>query len=421
MKKALLLLICVLTFSWAINDGDVLSVGVGTSRVIPLDYIVKSVAIGNPDLLDVVVLGKQEILLNAKKTGITSLSIWENNKVYNYKIAITKDSSSITLHKYKLKNVDLTNTTPESPDKPGKLKSIVLKDTVESIEKILANILDATQVQVLPWENSVLVVGTADEHRSAALAIASIDVIEPLTLYEIEIYEVIKDNGLVTKLNLKSGKDESLDGEATYASNSLVSDGTSATDTSTLFTLNSNTYTASGKIAAYATQALKILQTEGKAKLLATPKVLCLNNKVAILGNTERYPIVSTDKDGAVTVEYLETGVILTLISQASYDSDYINCWLNTDVSSITSFTTQGYPRSMGRGILTSTRIKNKDTLILGGLLKDTESTSITKVPILGDLLGWIPVVGAFFKNESTQKNQTELIISLKPTLIRER
>ena len=58
--------------------------------------------------------------------------------------------------------------------------------------------------------------------------------------------------------------------------------------------------------------------------------------------------------------------------------------------------------------------MKNNDTLIITGVLQDSDSVNTSKVPVLGD----IPILGSLFRNNSTQKRKSELIILVTPKIL---
>ena len=64
-----------------------------------------------------------------------------------------------------------------------------------------------------------------------------------------------------------------------------------------------------------------------------------------------------------------------------------------------------------------SIRVKNGETLVLTGVLQDSESVTTSKVPILGD----IPLLGSLFRKNSTQKRKSELIILVTPKILKDR
>ena len=63
---------------------------------------------------------------------------------------------------------------------------------------------------------------------------------------------------------------------------------------------------------------------------------------------------------------------------------------------------------------LKKVRIKDGETLIIGGMLRDTETKQVQKIPILGDL----PYIGAIFRSSNTEKSKEEMIIMITPRII---
>ena len=68
----------------------------------------------------------------------------------------------------------------------------------------------------------------------------------------------------------------------------------------------------------------------------------------------------------------------------------------------------------MDTGII---RVKNGDTLILTGVLQDSETVNTSKVPVLGD----VPILGSLFRSNATQKRKSELIILVTPKILKDR
>ena len=65
---------------------------------------------------------------------------------------------------------------------------------------------------------------------------------------------------------------------------------------------------------------------------------------------------------------------------------------------------------------LKNVRIKDNETLIIGGLMKETDSKTVSKIPFLGD----IPIIGAIFRSSSTTKDKSELVIMLTPKILKD-
>lgn len=396
---------------------DIFVVTAGTSKVIKLDYPIKNIAVGNPDVADVIIVSRFEILINAKKTGLTTLSVWDEKKNHDYQIVASKVADNVTFKVYRLNNIVLTNERIEDMEKMFVVTRESEKDTIEDIKNMLSNYLEPTQYSVNPWKNSILIVGSPEDHKRVEELLPNLDIKEKQVIFEVEIYELTEDNALKRELQLQFGKNYAVDG-LNESNNDMAAKYDKAGD-GLNYTFNNKVYNYAGELAEYTTHVLKMLESEGKAKILARPKIFTGNNSYSAIHAGNKTPIVKTDKLGNETVEYLYSGVIMGVIPKIN-DNMEVNCWIATQVSSITGETSQGYPYVSIRQNLNEFRIKNNTTLIIGGLLKEDDTKNKYKIPILGDLFGWIPVVGQFFNNESSTKKTTELIISVKPIIVDE-
>jgi pilus assembly protein CpaC len=373
---------------------------VGTSKLIKLDFDVKNLAVGNPAVADVLIMSKREILINGKTAGVTSLTLWDAGSHHDYYLVINKSSENTYFKSYKLHNIPLVHYKMEDPDKMILVTSEPIKDTIEDLKNILSAYLDTNQFSVSPWMNSIMVVATAEGHKSVEDLMAKIDIKDKQVLFKVEVYELKLDNGVGYTLDLLYQKDQ-ITGQYNKKGDGFM------------YTFNSG-----ADYVEAAEHVLKVMLTEGKAKVLANPKVLTLNGRYSFIHAGEKIPLVQTDNQGNKTVEYLYTGVILGVVPNVDKDGD-INCWVSTQVSSISGYDPQNqYPFIGTRETVSEVRIKNNGLLVLGGLLKEEETIKTHKIPIVGDLLGWIPILGNIVKNEETSKTNTELLITLRPIVL---
>ncbi|MFC1517012.1 pilus assembly protein N-terminal domain-containing protein [Candidatus Margulisiibacteriota bacterium] len=371
----------------------------GTSKLLKVDFNVKNLAIGNSEIADVLIISAQKILVNGKRPGITTLTLWDALKNYDYKIVVNKGSENISFKVYKLNNLTLLKHTVEDPDKMIMVNSEPLKETVKDLQNILSSYLEANRFAVNPWTNSVMVVGSPEEHKQVEQVIKKLDVQERQVLFKVEVYELKLDNNLTNELQMLYQKDQS------------TVEYNKSTDGLTY------TFSSGAIFAESATHILRSLQTEGRAKILASPKILSLDNRYSFIHAGEKIPFESTDSQGNKNVQYQYTGVILGVIPKIDSENN-INCWLATQVSSVAGYTPENNPIIGTREMISEVRIHNKGILVLGGLIKETENANYYKIPILGDLFGWIPIIGSFVKNEESEKNTTELVITLKPEVV---
>jgi type II secretory pathway component GspD/PulD (secretin) len=401
----------------------VYNIGAGTSRLVSLNYQIKNIAVGNPELVDVLIMAKNEMLINAKNPGITTLTIWDNDSYHDYSLAVYKDSEELTFQVYKLQNLSLIKNSIANLNQMGSVDSSPIGETVQNLNTVLGCYLDSKMFAVNPWSNSVMVVGTGRQHQKIQDILAALDQKEKMVVFEIEVYEISNDNAYEHKLEIGSKTDllKTEDKRFPLSDGSYDSAGDGLTYAlKTGASVYTNIYDQLDYLD-YLNITLKHLQTEGRAKLLAKPRILTLNNHHAYILSGEKIPVEQKDADGNTSIEYLPTGVILGVVPRVD-DSGNINCWIATQVSSLIadSQNSNGNPIIASRETVNEVRLKDQSTLVIGGLLKETEGLIERKIPVLGDLLGWVPFFGGFFKNTAYEKTTSELLITLKPALVQE-
>lgn len=158
------------------------------------------------------------------------------------------------------------------------------------------------------------------------------------------------------------------------------------------------------------TTKLNAMITRSEARMLANPKVAVINNEDAsiFIGDTIRYPVTQTGVNGT-TIEVVVVPVGILLLVNPHYNDDG-NITMNVHpVVSTLKEVTNGLPQTSSREAETTVRVKDGDTLVIGGLIKDEDRKTMSRVPILGDL----PLVGQLFRNESRTHNRNEIVVFL--------
>ncbi|MGE4358196.1 MAG: secretin N-terminal domain-containing protein [Candidatus Omnitrophota bacterium] len=170
------------------------------------------------------------------------------------------------------------------------------------------------------------------------------------------------------------------------------------------------------------TATLKLLESDSETKILARPRVLTLNNETAEINLTAQTAVagITTIQEGIQTysVERIETGIVLKVTPQVNKDG-YITMTLEPSVTTpvkSTYFTTAEYVDPHKREVKTTVRVKDGDTIVIGGLISSEDTDTIKKVPVLGD----IPLLGYLFKNRSRDKSDKELIVFITPHIFQE-
>ncbi len=169
---------------------------------------------------------------------------------------------------------------------------------------------------------------------------------------------------------------------------------------------------------------LNYLVTQTNSKLLSSPKVTTLDNQAAKITVATTIPLQTLNRftEGAVVQDIVsfqdkEFGIILDVTPRINDDST-ITLRVVPTVEDIISFTgpaNNQRPITSKRSVETQVRMKDGETMVIGGLLKDNEVKTVRKVWFLGD----IPLLGHLFRSTSKQKNQTDLLIMITPRIVR--
>ncbi len=170
---------------------------------------------------------------------------------------------------------------------------------------------------------------------------------------------------------------------------------------------------------------LRALVQRSEARFLGKPKILALNNKQATIeiASSEALALQTTASNSAAgsnsgtSAERQETGVILKVTPQVNKEG-YITMLLQptfTDVQeAVISQASSRVYNPVKRTAFTLVRVKNGQTLVLGGLLRSTESKVVRKVPFLG----YIPIIGWLFTSDLSTRRNTDLVIFITPTIV---
>lgn len=165
------------------------------------------------------------------------------------------------------------------------------------------------------------------------------------------------------------------------------------------------------------TATLSAQITQGNAKILANPRVQVMDNDSAsvFIGDTLRVRIATAGALGAQTIEVLEfpVGIILLLRPRINPDGT-ITMHVNPAVSTIRSIDSNGLPQTSTREAETTVVVNDGETVVLGGLIRDEQSETLTKFPILGDL----PLIGELFKNRTKSKRRTDIVVTITPRIM---
>jgi general secretion pathway protein D len=165
---------------------------------------------------------------------------------------------------------------------------------------------------------------------------------------------------------------------------------------------------------------LKALYANDATNILSTPTILTSDNKEAYITVGQNVPLLTTSTviTGGATqqsVERKDVGITLKITPQIS-EGEYVKLDIDQDISAVTPNKGQATDIVLStRKAKTSVVVKDKDTVVIGGLIQDQDTETVNKVPLLGD----IPLLGWLFKTIHKERTKTNLLIVLTPRIIR--
>jgi type IV pilus assembly protein PilQ len=241
-----------------------------------------------------------------------------------------------------------------------------------------------------PEQNAILVSGNDELQSEAADFFSSVDKPSPQVLFEVKVADV-------TPLNDSSNVGLEFGGADLQGN--PIGGGTAYAFTKGIVPVNVR---------------LNALITQGRAQILATPKLVTLNNKEADLLIGETYPIVfNTSVLGGQNVQFVDIGVKLRLTPTIGPDG-VVTAELHPEYSELLGFTQTGYPIIANRKIDSTLRVADSQTIVLGGLVRDVSNQTVEKVPGLSE----IPVLGKFFQNRRSAHERDEIVFLITPHVI---
>jgi general secretion pathway protein D len=164
---------------------------------------------------------------------------------------------------------------------------------------------------------------------------------------------------------------------------------------------------------------LNALKSDTKFQVLSTPRIFTSNNVEAEINISQSIPyVVSTreDANGNLTFNYQfqDVGIVLTVTPHITANG-YVTMDVDQTANDLQGFTSFNAPIVNQRQATTTVSVKDGETIILGGIIRKNVTSTVKKVPLLGD----IPILGQLFRSTSKSDIRTELMVFLTPRVVR--
>jgi pilus assembly protein CpaC len=327
----------------------------------------RRVSIGDPEIVEARPLPRNDgILVVGKKEGETDLILWRKNEKREWVIHVVGDAHALAEEAR-----NLTDTFP------GLIvtsigSSVMISGTVPTNR-------DKNLLEVF-----------ARKRQGVHLRISLPGEKRTLLSYDLKIIEISK--GATTHLGIRWPDSLPAKGTWSYGSKESTSLG----------------------IASDFEARLNILMADGRAKILANPKLVCESGESADFLAGGEIPIVIITPETR-TVEWKTYGIILRLWPNMDHENR-IRTKLTAEISTVDHGSGgSDVPGFLTRRVTTNFSTTAGETVLLSGLVKSEMAKDVAKVPLLGQ----IPVLGELFKSRSFRENKTELAIFITPTEVR--
>jgi pilus assembly protein CpaC len=374
----------------------------GKSTFLRTGYSVKRVSVGNPEILDVVVLSGSELQLVAKAVGTTNMLVWDPRGRLQAAIDIHIGSAQSALQaelRRLLENEEIyVENAGHATVLKGTVSSVVAMEQALDVARAFLGEEQGQIVNLLEVggnQQVMLKVTVAEMSRSVSREFGTnFNALIDAGSGNIEIFNFI---GGLTQLND--------DGTLIQLSD--------AVNLAALFT----GFGALEQLAVF----LDALDERGLAKVLAEPTLVARSGEQAsfLVGGEVPIPIAQGGAFGSITVEFKSFGVGLGF-TPTVLGPERIHLEVAPEVSEpdFTIGTEAGgtiVPGFVTRRAATAVELKDGQSFAIAGLLSDQVRQLTGRYPLLGQ----IPVLGNLFRSSRYQKNQTELVVIVTPHLVR--
>lgn len=396
--------------STATGSSSVVQINTGRGRLITLARPMSDVFVADDAVADVQVRSPTQLYIYGKKTGETTIS------------ATTKSGAVVYA------------------------TTVRVGQNLDSIDAMLQLAMPDAQLTATPMNGLVLLTGTvagpgdaAEAERlvqayvgDASKVLSRLRTATPLQVnLQVRIAEVSRGFAKNIGVNLQSfdgtggfkfgiGQGRAAGQYAPFGGLFTGGGTTPTTGTTGLATAGATTLGLAGKLFGLnLLSAIDLGETTGQVTTLANPNLTALSGETATFLAGGEIPIPISQGLGAVSVDYKQYGVSLSYTPTVLSDGR-ISLRVRPEVSQLdyaNAVTLNGtrVPGITSRRAETTLELGSGQSMMIGGLLQNSHNNNIQKTPFLGDL----PILGALFRSNGFQRNETELVIIITPYLVK--
>jgi general secretion pathway protein D len=255
--------------------------------------------------------------------------------------------------------------------------------------------------------NALLITTFVRNFPAVEKLVKQLDVLLPQVLIEAQIIEVTLDD------------DSAFGVEWMWEQGTNLNDKTYQQEGTTNFGLTDEIFGLKyGILSSKLDAMLHALTKDTKVNILSTPRVMTKNNQEAVINVGQAVPFLVSTQETATggiltSTDFRDVGVILTVTPRINR-SGTVSLDVNQQINSLVEFTLFDAPIISTREASAFVTIKDKQTMVIGGMIKDDKTETVHKIPVLGD----IPLLGKLFQRTDTRVEKTELMVFITPHVV---
>ena len=288
------------------------------------------------------------------------------------------------------------------------LSNADLKETID----LLRIVVDARRIAPLTATNALTIKDTPERVAAAGRIIQAIDKARPEVVIDVELLEVNRTKLLEYGLQIASPGSAGINGTADINRDKLTLENLLNLSQSDIILTN------------LPTLYYRLLKSDSNTRTLANPQLRTSEGVAAQARFGEQVPVPVTtfapiatggvQQQPITSFQYQNIGVNIDITPRTHHDDD-VTLALKVVVTSLSGTGFGGLPTFGNREITTAIRLRDGETNLLAGLIRDDERTVLEGIPGLSDL----PVVGRLFAHNRKETTQTDVVLTLTPHIIR--
>src|SRR6476659_7257578 len=383
------------SFANGTKEAIPVNVLIGQSRVISFDRAIERFSVSNPDIAEAVLVTSNQVIVNGKAFGQVNFIAWE------------KGTGNFLVF------------------------DVYVRTNLSLIDSQIRALFPKEDIRLSQANGSVVISGTVSDPRIAGAADSVVQAagFKTVNLLESPVKDLRQVQLLVRVAEVNRTRMRELGSsyayQATPGVGGFLSGGGPANAGDVTAGVLSSTFSSLNLLVLGGNMAtmIRALQTQGALRALAEPNLIAMDGQQASFLAGGEYPVPIVQGGGSerstVTIVFKEYGVRLNF-KPTIIDEDHIRLELEPEVSTLdfangVKFDGFLIPGLRTRRAHTGVELRDGQSFALAGLLDNSETKSLSKVPGLGD----IPILGNLFRSTQFQKNESELMFIVTAQMVK--